>query len=179
MPNDDTQLASVLGLRIRARRSRAVALLLEVLVLLSLLGIDLSLHGVRAVFALGLRGRGRRRCAARGGSGGRRGRGRRRRSRGGRTTRRRRRTGRFATIAAGGEGHGRGGDQNLKTHTFLLCACCRSLVAKPMPRERVRMAYTRVRMSKPSFSVAVVMQRRAVQNRWIDAVWEPWGVVPS
>ena len=42
-----------------------------------------------------------------------------------------------------------------------------------------RMAYTRVRMSKPSFPVAVVMQRRAVQNRWIDAVWEPWGVVPS
>ena len=23
------------------------------------------------------------------------------------------------------------------------------------------------------------MQRRAVQNRWIDAVWEPWGVVSS
>jgi hypothetical protein len=34
-------------------------------------------------------------------------------------------------------------------------------------------------MSKPSFPVAVVMQRRAVQNRWIDCVWEPWGVIPS
>ena len=34
-------------------------------------------------------------------------------------------------------------------------------------------------MEKPSFPVAVVMQRRAVQNRWIDCVWEPWGVVPS
>ena len=34
-------------------------------------------------------------------------------------------------------------------------------------------------MGKPSFPVAVVMQRRAVQNRWIDCVWEPWGVIPS
>lgn len=34
-------------------------------------------------------------------------------------------------------------------------------------------------MSKPSFRVAVVMQRRAVQNRWIDCVWEPWGVLAS
>lgn len=34
-------------------------------------------------------------------------------------------------------------------------------------------------MEKPSFPVAVVMQRRAVQNRWIDCVWEPWGVLPS
>jgi hypothetical protein len=34
-------------------------------------------------------------------------------------------------------------------------------------------------MSKPSFPVAVVMQRRAVQNRWIDCVWEPWGVLPT
>jgi hypothetical protein len=34
-------------------------------------------------------------------------------------------------------------------------------------------------MSKPSFPVAVVMQRRAVQNRWIDCVWEPWSVLPS
>lgn len=34
-------------------------------------------------------------------------------------------------------------------------------------------------MEKPSFAVAVVMQRRAVQNRWIDCVWEPWGVLPS
>jgi hypothetical protein len=34
-------------------------------------------------------------------------------------------------------------------------------------------------MSKPRFPVAVVIQRRAVENRWIDCVWEPWGVVPS
>jgi hypothetical protein len=34
-------------------------------------------------------------------------------------------------------------------------------------------------MSKPSFALAVVMQRRAVRNRWIDCVWEPWGVIPS
>jgi hypothetical protein len=41
------------------------------------------------------------------------------------------------------------------------------------------MAYTGGFVSKPSFPVAVVMQRRAVQNRWIDCVWEPWGVIPS
>jgi hypothetical protein len=41
------------------------------------------------------------------------------------------------------------------------------------------MAYTGGFMSKPSFPVAVVMQRRAVQNRWIDWVWEPWSVLPS
>jgi hypothetical protein len=41
------------------------------------------------------------------------------------------------------------------------------------------MAYTGRFMSKPSFPVAVVMQRRAVQNRWIDCVWEPWSVLPS
>ena len=34
-------------------------------------------------------------------------------------------------------------------------------------------------MSKPNFAVAVVMQRRAVQNRWIDCVWEPSGVLAS
>ena len=34
-------------------------------------------------------------------------------------------------------------------------------------------------MVKPRFPVAVVMQRRAVQNRWVDCVWEPWGVLPS
>jgi len=34
-------------------------------------------------------------------------------------------------------------------------------------------------MSKPNFSVAVVMQRRAVQNRWIDCIWEPSGVLAS
>src|SRR5688572_552759 len=32
-------------------------------------------------------------------------------------------------------------------------------------------------MEKPSFPIAVVMQRRAVQNRWIDCVWEPWSVL--
>jgi uncharacterized protein DUF3305 len=41
------------------------------------------------------------------------------------------------------------------------------------------MAYTGGLMSKPSFPVSVVMQRRAVQNRWIDCVWEPWGVLPT
>jgi hypothetical protein len=34
-------------------------------------------------------------------------------------------------------------------------------------------------MQKPAYCVAVVMQRRAVENRWIDCVWEPWGVLPS
>jgi uncharacterized protein DUF3305 len=32
-------------------------------------------------------------------------------------------------------------------------------------------------MSKPALSVAVVMQRRASQSRWIDHVWEPVGVL--
>lgn len=32
-------------------------------------------------------------------------------------------------------------------------------------------------MNKPSYPIGVVMQRRAVQNRWIDCVWEPWSVV--
>jgi hypothetical protein len=32
-------------------------------------------------------------------------------------------------------------------------------------------------MSKPTFPIAVVMQRRAVENRWIDCVWEPWSVL--
>ena len=41
------------------------------------------------------------------------------------------------------------------------------------------MAYTGGLMSKPSFPVSVVMQRRAVQNRWIDCVWEPWGVLST
>jgi hypothetical protein len=41
------------------------------------------------------------------------------------------------------------------------------------------MDYTGGLMSKPSFAVAVVMQRRAVQNRWIDCVWEPWGVLAT
>ena len=38
------------------------------------------------------------------------------------------------------------------------------------------MAYTGA-MSKPAFPIGVVMQRRAVQNRWIDCVWEPWSVL--
>jgi hypothetical protein len=32
-------------------------------------------------------------------------------------------------------------------------------------------------MEKPSFPIAVVMQRRAIQNRWVDHVWEPLSVV--
>jgi hypothetical protein len=32
-------------------------------------------------------------------------------------------------------------------------------------------------MEKPTFPVAVVMQRRTVQNRWTDCVWEPVRVV--
>jgi hypothetical protein len=32
-------------------------------------------------------------------------------------------------------------------------------------------------MEKPVLPVAVVMQRRAVQSRWTDCVWEPRGVV--
>jgi hypothetical protein len=34
-------------------------------------------------------------------------------------------------------------------------------------------------MHKPSFPVAVVMQRRAAQSRWADYVWEPHGVLPD
>jgi hypothetical protein len=34
-------------------------------------------------------------------------------------------------------------------------------------------------MNKPSFPLAVVMQRRASQSRWVDHVWEPWGVLPG
>jgi hypothetical protein len=32
-------------------------------------------------------------------------------------------------------------------------------------------------MHKPSFAIAVVMQRRAAQSRWADFVWEPHGVL--
>lgn len=32
-------------------------------------------------------------------------------------------------------------------------------------------------MEKPTFPVAVVMQRRTVQNRWTDCVWEPVRIV--
>ena len=34
-------------------------------------------------------------------------------------------------------------------------------------------------MEKPNFPLAVVMQRRRVQSRWADVVWEPHGVVPG
>jgi hypothetical protein len=34
-------------------------------------------------------------------------------------------------------------------------------------------------MEKPNFSIAVVMQRRAVQSRWVDHAWEPLGVLPG
>jgi hypothetical protein len=32
-------------------------------------------------------------------------------------------------------------------------------------------------VEKPSFPIAVVMQRRAAQSRWADVVWEPHGVL--
>ena len=32
-------------------------------------------------------------------------------------------------------------------------------------------------MEKPKFPIAVVMQRRVLQNRWVDHVWEPIGVL--
>jgi hypothetical protein len=34
-------------------------------------------------------------------------------------------------------------------------------------------------VEKPSFPIAVVMQRRPAQSRWADHVWEPWGVLPG
>jgi hypothetical protein len=34
-------------------------------------------------------------------------------------------------------------------------------------------------MEKPTFPVAVVMQRRPAQSRWADSIWEPWGVLPG
>jgi hypothetical protein len=34
-------------------------------------------------------------------------------------------------------------------------------------------------MQKPAYPIAVVMQRRAIRNRWVDCVWEPWSVVPG
>lgn len=34
-------------------------------------------------------------------------------------------------------------------------------------------------MDKPTFPVAVVMQRRALQNRWVDCAWEPQRVEPG
>jgi hypothetical protein len=32
-------------------------------------------------------------------------------------------------------------------------------------------------MEKPAFPVAVVMQRRPIENRWQSEVWEPYGIV--
>jgi len=34
-------------------------------------------------------------------------------------------------------------------------------------------------VDKPSFRVGVVMQRKSLQNRWVDFMWEPWGVLPG
>jgi len=34
-------------------------------------------------------------------------------------------------------------------------------------------------MRKPSFPVAVVMQRRPAKSRWVDFVWEPLAVLPG
>ena len=34
-------------------------------------------------------------------------------------------------------------------------------------------------MEKPCKTLAVVMQRRALQNRWESVVWEPWSVLVS
>ena len=34
-------------------------------------------------------------------------------------------------------------------------------------------------MEKPRKTLAVVMQRRALQNRWQSVVWEPWSVLES
>lgn len=34
-------------------------------------------------------------------------------------------------------------------------------------------------LPKPSFPIAVVMQRRPANSRWADWVWEPWSVLPG
>ncbi|HVB49145.1 MAG TPA: DUF3305 domain-containing protein [Burkholderiales bacterium] len=34
-------------------------------------------------------------------------------------------------------------------------------------------------MQKPSYPLAVVMQLRLVHNRWVQAIWEPWSVLPG
>lgn len=34
-------------------------------------------------------------------------------------------------------------------------------------------------MEKPKFPVAVVMQRKPAHSRWIDSIWEPYGVLPG
>jgi hypothetical protein len=34
-------------------------------------------------------------------------------------------------------------------------------------------------MDKPTFPIAVIMQRRRARSRWADYVWEPWSVLPA
>jgi hypothetical protein len=34
-------------------------------------------------------------------------------------------------------------------------------------------------MEKPTFPVAVVMLRQPARSRWIDSIWEPFGVLPG
>ncbi len=34
-------------------------------------------------------------------------------------------------------------------------------------------------VERPTFPIAIIMQRRAAQSRWAEFVWEPFGVVPS
>ena len=34
-------------------------------------------------------------------------------------------------------------------------------------------------MDKPSFPLAVVMQWRRLNNRWVEGAWEPWSVLPG
>ena len=39
--------------------------------------------------------------------------------------------------------------------------------------------YSSQDMEKPVRTLAVIMQRRLIQNRWQSAVWEPWSVLES
>ena len=39
------------------------------------------------------------------------------------------------------------------------------------------MDYTGTCVNKPAYPIAIVMQRRAVTNRWVDCIWEPWSVL--
>lgn len=34
-------------------------------------------------------------------------------------------------------------------------------------------------VEKPTFPIAIIMQRRSAMSRWAEFVWEPFGVVPS
>ena len=34
-------------------------------------------------------------------------------------------------------------------------------------------------MQKPQLPIAVVMQRKPAKSRWIDSIWEPFGVLPG